>query len=186
MRILIISDTHGSLPEVQTVIERESKDKAIDLVLHAGDVLYHGLRNPLPGGYTPADLASYLSRLPDIRYVRGNCDSDVDQMVLEAKEMPRTALIQIGNLKIHMNHGDRMHEDERVQAAESEGADLTISGHTHVSVLKRSANQIVLNPGSTALPKDGTKSYALLADGWIQLKAVDDRRILASIEIGAD
>lgn len=186
MKILILSDTHGSLPEVKTIVERESRETPIDLYLHAGDVLYHGPRNPLPGGYTPADLATFLSQLPDIRYVRGNCDSDVDQMVLEAETMPRTAWIQFGNVKIHMNHGDRMHEDERIQVAKSEQAHLTISGHTHRSVLKRQDSVIVLNPGSTTLPKDGTASYAVLDGGWIQLKAVQDGRILASIELFPD
>ncbi|HHU12220.1 MAG TPA: phosphodiesterase [Clostridiaceae bacterium] len=184
MKTLIISDTHGSLPEIETIFAREHTAEApLDFVLHSGDVLYHGPRNPLPKGYTPADLARFFSELPVIRYVRGNCDSDVDQVVLESGEMPKEQFVRIGSRLIYLTHGEHTSEQQRVSRARSKGATIAVSGHTHASVLKRTDGVIVLNPGSTVMPKDGTASYALLTDDTIYLKSVSDGRILASIPL---
>lgn len=180
MKALIISDTHGSLAEVKTIVERESP---LATIIHAGDVLYHGPRNPLPKGYTPADLATFLQSLKNIVYVRGNCDADVDQMVLGLSEMPRERIVDLGSYRIYVCHGDRETATERLAAAKQGGAEIVVSGHVHISVLKREDGIVVLNPGSTTLPKDGTASYGLLDGHWLYLKAVRDGRILASIDL---
>lgn len=184
MKTLIISDTHGSLPEIETIFEREhTADAPIDLVLHSGDVLYHGPRNPLPSGYTPDDLARFLTGLPLIRYVRGNCDADVDQMVLESGDMPKELFVRVGACLVYLNHGEKETEQARINRARSKGANLVVSGHTHVAVLKKSDGVIVLNPGSTSMPKDGTASYAMLLDERVTLKAAADGKILASLSL---
>jgi putative phosphoesterase len=180
MRTLIISDTHGSLPDVEQVLRVCGP---VDRILHAGDVLYHGPRNRLPNGYTPKDLAEFLSGLEYISYVRGNCDAEVDRMVLGGVDMPEERLEQIGGLSIYLQHGHRMDETERVRRAKELGAKIAVSGHTHIAVLRMAGEVAVLNPGSTTLPKDNAKSFALLEDGWLFLRHAENGRIIAALDL---
>lgn len=180
MKVLFISDTHGSLAEVKTIVERESP---LSQIVHAGDVLHHRPRNPLLDGFTPADLAVYLTELNNVVYVRGNCDADVDQMVLGLSKMPREQIVDLGDYRVYVCHGDQQPEAASVVVAKYQGAQIVVSGHTHISVLKRERGVVVLNPGSTVLPKDGTASYGLLEGHWLYLKAVKDGRILASLDL---
>lgn len=157
-KIGIMSDTHGSYPAWAAALRLFGDPEAI---LHAGDVLYHGPRNPLPSGYTPADLANAMRDYPGrLLITRGNCDAAVDQMVLNRKFLPCVSLEWRGK-KILMMHGDNFPLFR--QAALDGKADLAISGHTHVASVIREKGTVFLNPGSTTLPKGKDLASAAIA-----------------------
>ncbi|MDL2298612.1 phosphodiesterase [Synergistaceae bacterium OttesenSCG-928-D05] len=147
-KIGIMSDTHGSLPAWRKALDRFGD---VEAILHAGDVLYHGPRNTIPGGYTPADLADAMRAYQGtLMIARGNCDADVDQMVLNRPLSPYVTLWW-QEKKILVMHGDNFALFR--QLALDFKADLAISGHTHIASLIRENGTIFLNPGSTTLPK---------------------------------
>lgn len=178
MRIGIISDTHGSLTGFEQALGYLGR---LDLLVHAGDVLYHGPRNPLPEGYNPAGLAERLHQLPTpLILVKGNVDADVDDWVLPYP-LPPYALIQDGSIRIVACHGFQHGSDEeRVAFAKRFGARLLISGHTHQPVLAETDRVILLNPGSVSLPKQDPKepTFALLEKGVLQVRSLRDGRVL--------
>lgn len=149
MRILVLSDTHGSLEATRRVFESAGE---VDLVFHLGDVLYHGPRNPIPHGYDPMGLAEFLKGKRVI-YVRGNCDADVDLMVLGLQEVSRMAMEYFGNLKVFLLHGDQLEEMDAVSFAKEHGCQAVLFGHTHVPTLEEREGVLFLNPGSPSLPK---------------------------------
>ena len=162
MKLVIASDIHGSAQwcaEVLRFIESVAPDK----VLLLGDLLYHGPRNPLPDGYAPAEVAAMLNPLAEsIVAVRGNCDAEVDQMMLDFPCMADFTWIVDGDQQLYCTHGHLWAPDNL--PALPEGTAF-VYGHFHV---KR--NEIVdgvrlFNPGSAAIPKDGTHSVGLYDDG---------------------
>lgn len=178
MRIGIISDTHGSLTAFEKVMAHLQD---IDLLIHAGDVLYHGPRNPLPEGYNPATLAERLHALaiPHI-LVKGNVDADVDDWVLPYP-LPPYALVQNGNLRIVVYHGFQHNSvEEKVAFGQRFHARVLIQGHTHQPVLTETNGVILLNPGSVALPKQESKepTFAWMDDEVIQIRSLRDGGVL--------
>lgn len=159
MKIGVISDTHGGLDSTLVALNYLTN---CDYIIHCGDVLYHGPRNDLPKDYNPRILAEILSEMDNIYYVRGNCDSDVDEMVTKQDIGQKSRLLTLGEKKIYVVHGYEETEEERIQKAMEVGADILISGHSHVKVLRKESGLIILNPGSTTIPKDGVKSLALI------------------------
>lgn len=144
----VMSDTHGSLSAWNAALKLFSDS---EVVLHAGDVLYHGPRNPLPTGYTPADLASAIrAHEGKLLIARGNCDAEVDQMVLD-RRFPSSVKLEWHGKQILMMHGDNFPLFR--QQALDQKVDLAISGHTHIASVVREGRTIFLNPGSTTLPK---------------------------------
>ncbi|HCZ06338.1 MAG: uncharacterized protein PWP37_520 [Thermotogota bacterium] len=151
MRLIIISDTHGSLSAWKRV---ETFVKEADDAIHLGDVLYHGPRNPIPEGYNPGELANVLRETP-LTFVRGNCDADVDLMVLGRDDMPRRVLKSMGNLRVFCLHGDADLE-KAVELSIAEGWHVIAYGHTHIPEIRLLERGIYLfNPGSLSLPKGG-------------------------------
>lgn len=159
MKIGVMSDTHGSLVYFEKALETLSD---CDVLLHAGDVLYHGPRNDLPTGYNPKGVISKINKLDNILIARGNCDADVDQMVINHPIQGPYVLSQFGETRILINHGYVDSKEETIKKAKSMGADILILGHTHVKELYVDENLIVINPGSTSIPKDGTHSVATI------------------------
>ncbi len=159
MKIGVMSDTHGSLVYFEKALEVLS---GCDILLHAGDVLYHGPRNDLPEGYNPKGVISKINELDNILIARGNCDADVDQMVINHPIQGPYVLSQFGETRILINHGYIESKEETIKKAKSMGADILILGHTHVKELYVDENLIVINPGSTSIPKDGTHSVATI------------------------
>lgn len=173
----VLSDTHGSLPAWKKALERFGP--GVRTVLHAGDVLYHGPRNSIPGGYTPADLASAVNEFVSdggrVFISQGNCDASVDRMVLDPAIEYFIALKWRGK-KILMMHGDNF--PLLRQMALDGGAALAISGHTHVASLVRERGTIFLNPGSTTIPKGrDPASAALLDDEGIRILTLDGKEL---------
>lgn len=144
----VLSDTHGSFPAWQAALALFGP---VDAVLHAGDVLYHGPRNAIPRGYTPADLAEAINNYKGTLLIaRGNCDAAVDQMVLKPMLAPYVSAWWNGK-KILMMHGDNF--PLLRQMAFDNDVDLAITGHTHIGSVVRERDTIFLNPGSTTIPK---------------------------------
>ena len=155
----ILSDTHGSLPAWESALSLFNKT---DAVLHAGDVLYHGPRNTIPHGYTPSDLADAINSYKGtILIAKGNCDSEVDQMVLHPLLAAYVSIWWNGR-KIFMMHGDNFPLFR--QMALNSNVDLAISGHTHIASIVREKGTIFLNPGSTTIPKGKDPASAALVD----------------------
>ena len=159
MKIGVMSDTHGSLVYFEKALEVLSD---CDILLHAGDVLYHGPRNDLPEGYNPKKVISKINELDNILIARGNCDADVDQMVISHPIQGPYVLSQFGETRILINHGYVDSKEETIKKAKSMGADILILGHTHVKELYVDENLIVINPGSTSIPKDESHSVATI------------------------
>lgn len=179
MRIGVISDTHGSLKCFEEALAVLGP---CDLLLHGGDVLYHGPRNPLPEDYRPKELAEKINSMTNILFTRGNCDADVDQMVIKHPIQSPYVLTQLGSLKILASHGYTREKSEYIQMARNFQADIFIYGHTHVKELYREGEIIVLNPGSTALPKDGIRSVAVIEDHRIKLINVENQEVIKELD----
>lgn len=172
-RLGVLSDTHGSLPAWNKALTLFGPE--VKTVLHAGDVLYHGPRNSIPGGYTPADLAAAINDFAKhegrIFIAQGNCDAAVDKMVLDPEINYFVALNWKGR-KILMMHGDNF--PLLRQLALDSHVDLAITGHTHVASLVRESGTVFLNPGSTTIPKGrDPASAALLSAQGIQILTLD-------------
>jgi len=176
-KIGIISDTHGSLTTWKTVYQNFFK--SADLILHCGDVLYHGPRNPLPVGYNPAELARDLNALTTpLVIVKGNCDAEVDQMVLDYP-MEVYFRLFLGDLRILVQHGHAPYLPAKVE----KGFNLLISGHTHLPVIKKEDGLIRLNPGSPSLPKDDEKTptIALIEENQISLWNIESKEKIETV-----
>ena len=159
MKIGVLSDTHGSLPYLEKALDTLSD---CDMLLHLGDVLYHGPRNNLPEGYNPKAVIDIINNLDNITIARGNCDADVDQMVIKHTIESPFVHKKIDNISVLMDHGYKQPREEMVKKARELGVDILIQGHTHVKELFVDKDIIILNPGSTSIPKDGTHSVATI------------------------
>lgn len=161
MTLLIASDLHGSARYARVLQELFNQHQASRLLL-LGDLLYHGPRNPLPEEYSPPEVIEILNSMREkILAVRGNCEAEVDQMVLQFPVMAEYAVIFEQETTVYATHGHHIGQEWPPLAQ----GDVLLSGHTHIGK-EEFANGIVrLNPGSIALPKDGNHSYMLLRQG---------------------
>ena len=178
MKIGVISDTHGSLHFFEKALEVLSD---CDRIIHAGDVLYHGPRNDLPGGYNPKGLAEKINTMTNIYIAKGNCDSDVDQMVINQPLQHPGMLLEFNDKKIFVTHGYIESNMAMIYRAKEINADIVISGHTHIKELFKDENLVVLNPGSTSLPKDGSRSCAIIYDEKIELIDIEHNSIISTL-----
>ena len=180
MILLIASDIHGS-EKAALELKKKYDDLNPDLVVLLGDLLYHGPRNDLPEGYAPKKVITILSAMKNkIMAVRGNCEAEVDQMVLPFSCLSQSGLIFADGKKIFLTHGHIFSMDNH-----PEGMDVFMQGHTHLPVLeKREDGIIYLNPGSVSIPIGGNPpSYALWRDCEIQLRELYSDRVMASLEM---
>ncbi len=179
MKIGVISDTHGSVDAWERAINGPFRD--MDLIIHAGDILYHGPRNPFPQGYKGNDLADAInsSKIP-ILVTKGNCDSAVDQAVLRVPIQTPYLFLQLEGLRIMATHGDDLSDEDMVNLAEQYGVKLLIHGHTHVPRLLIRKGHIILNPGSPSLPKqeDSIPTVAVVEGDTIRIVSLDTNEII--------
>lgn len=159
MKIGVMSDTHGSLLYFNKAMNYL---KDCDILLHGGDILYHGPRNPIPEGYNPGELFEEINKLENLIIAKGNCDSDVDQMVLNHPIQNSYVVSQFGEVRIILTHGYIDSKEEMIKRAKALNGDILIFGHTHVKELFVDENLIVMNPGSTTLPKDGSHTVGII------------------------
>lgn len=160
MKIMAAADIHGSAFYCDKLLRRYEKEKP-DKLLLLGDILYHGPRNELPKDYNPKTVISELNkRKNQILCVRGNCDSEVDQMVLEFPVMAEYAILELNGRAFYATHGHVYHENHMPPMKKG---DVLVYGHTHVPMAKAQGPFYVLNPGSVSLPKGGNPpTYAIL------------------------
>ena len=168
MKLMFASDIHGSASYCRKMLEAYQKEKAGRLIL-LGDILYHGPRNDLPKQYAPKEVAALLNReKEEICAVRGNCEAEVDQMVLEFPVMADYCIIIEGKHTIYATHGHIFHEKNLPPL---KAGDILIHGHTHVLRAEDKGNYILLNPGSVSIPKEGNPpTYGILEDSVFQVK----------------
>ncbi|MFH1149338.1 MAG: phosphodiesterase [Actinomycetota bacterium] len=165
MRIGLISDTHGD-PTAWDAAMRVLGP--VDLITHAGDVLYHGIFNPITETYRPRHLAEILNGLTTpMVHARGNCDSEVDQLALDNHILSDFAWVSHEGVRILVTHGHKYPEEDLVLMAHRAGAQVLHVGHTHVPVIKDMDHVVVFNAGSCAVPKQegGFATVGLLEDG---------------------
>ncbi len=168
MKLLIASDLHGSVPSCEALLNRYEAEGARRL-LFLGDLLYHGPRNRLPDGYDPKGVIPLLNGMKrHLLCVRGNCDAEVDQMVLEFPILSDSLLLEFDGRRIFATHGHIYNKDNPPALCEG---DVLLHGHTHIPVLQRLESFTLLNPGSVTLPKGGCeKSYMIYENGLVTLK----------------
>ena len=156
--LLICSDIHGDALSAEKIINAFERHNAERLVI-LGDILYHGPRNDLPENYAPKRVIEILNRYKDkILAVRGNCDAEVDQMVLDFPILADYAFIERDGLRIFATHG---HVFNKNSCAQLRSGDVLLHGHTHVPVAESfGENFYYVNPGSVSIPKENSpKSY---------------------------
>ena len=163
MKILIASDIHGSAKYCKMLLSAFQNEKA-DKMLILGDILYHGPRNDLPENYAPKEIIAMLNPLKDkLLCVRGNCDTEVDQMVLDFPILADYAVIPIKNKLLYATHGHKF--NPQTPPPLSKG-DILINGHTHVPKCENIGDFVYMNCGSVSIPKENSAhSYMVLEDG---------------------
>lgn len=153
MKYLIASDIHGSAYFCKKMIEAFELENA-DKILLLGDILYHGPRNDLPKEYAPKQVIELLNNLKNrILCVRGNCDTEVDQMVLEFPILADYCLISYNSTTVFATHG---HKFNSSNIPPLKRGDILLNGHTHVPKCERIENIIYMNPGSVSIPKNNS------------------------------
>ena len=172
MKWMIASDIHGSALYCREMLDRFREEKAERLLL-LGDLLYHGPRNDLPEEYAPKEVIGLLNaHASELVCVRGNCEAEVDQMVLSFPVMAEYALLPAGTHLIYITHGH--HAGENCPPLLKKG-DILLCGHTHVPVCHEYEQYTYLNPGSVSIPKEGSARSYMTFDGSTFLwKTLDD------------
>ena len=163
MKLMVASDIHGSAFYCRKLMESYREEKAEKLIL-LGDLLYHGPRNALPKEYNPPAVIEMLNEIADeILCVRGNCDSEVDQMVLNFPILSDSLLLWLNGHLVYCTHGHIYHTEALPKL---HPGDVLIHGHTHVKGMKDYGTYKWINPGSVSIPKDGTEhSYLIYENG---------------------
>lgn len=153
MKLFICSDIHGSLFYCQKMLDSYKNEKA-DRILILGDILYHGPRNDLPKDYNPKAIIELLNPLKEeILCVRGNCEAEVDQMVLDFPVFADYCIINDNNTTIFASHGHIYNENNLPPLKKG---DILLNGHTHVPKCTEHENYIYMNPGSVSIPKENS------------------------------
>ncbi len=173
MKFLIASDIHGSAYWCRELIKKYSEERADRLVL-LGDLLYHGPRNDLPREYAPKEVIAMLNPMKnDIYCVRGNCEAEVDQMVLEFPVLADYAILDIGKTAVYMTHGHTYNENKLPPMHDG---DILLHGHTHVPKCVEHKDYVYMNPGSVSIPKeDSHHGYMTLENGVFLWKDFEGR-----------
>ena len=183
MKWLIASDLHGSAYWTARLLDAFRTEGAHRLLL-LGDLLYHGPRNDLPRDYAPKQVIAMLNPLaPQILCVRGNCEAEVDQMVLEFPVLADYALLPEGERLIFATHGHRFHMDHPPKL---QPGDILLHGHTHIPACVEGPVFTYLNPGSVSIPKESSPhSILLLEDGRFQWKDLEDGHVFQTWSMSA-
>ena len=168
MKLMIASDIHGSAYYCLEMLDAMKKE-CPDRLLLLGDILYHGPRNDLPLEYEPKKVIKMLNEVKEKLFcVRGNCDTEVDQMVLDFPIMADYALLELNGKTFYATHGHVYNQNNLPPLCQG---DILIHGHTHVLKAEQMDGYILLNPGSVSIPKEGNPpTYAVLEDGIFSIK----------------
>ena len=175
MKCMIASDIHGSAYYCEKMLECFEFEGA-DRLLLLGDLLYHGPRNDLPKDYNPKKVIKMLNDYKDkLLCVRGNCDTEVDQMVLEFPIMADYCILTIGSHIIYATHGHHFHEDNPPALQKD---DILLCGHTHIPKYKEHTSYIYMNPGSISIPKENSHNgYMIMENSVFEWKDLNSKLI---------
>lgn len=180
MKIMFASDIHGSAYYCRRMLEAYETSGAHRLVL-LGDILYHGPRNDLPEGYAPKEVIAMLNPLKDQIYaVRGNCDTEVDQMVLQFPILADYGLFVLEGRTFYATHGHVFNPDHLPPV---KAGDILLYGHTHVLKAEHIGAEgvgeiTVINPGSVSIPKEGNPpTYGILEDGVFRIMTFEGETV---------
>lgn len=181
MKLIIASDIHGSAyycRKLTKVFEKENADRLLLL----GDILYHGPRNDLPKDYAPKEVIEMLSPLKDkIFCVRGNCDTEVDQMVLPLPILADYCVLALNDRIIYASHG---HIYNQTNLPPLQKGDILLNGHTHVPKCTENEDFVYMNSGSVSIPKENSPhSYMLFENGTFYWKNIENGEIYNSYSI---
>ena len=182
MKWMIASDLHGSAYYCRKMLEAFEREGADRLFL-LGDLLYHGPRNDLPREYAPKEVIPLLNgKKEKLLCVRGNCDADVDQMVLEFPVLADYAVLPVGQRLIYATHGHIYHVKNLPPLAPG---DVLLHGHTHVPAwTKFGQGNLYLNPGSVSIPKENSPhSYMTLEENTMQWKELESSAVFHELTL---
>ena len=162
MKLLIASDIHGDIRAARAVVDEYRRSGADRLVL-LGDLLYHGPRNDLPKDYAPKEVITLLNSVKDeLLCVRGNCDTEVDQMVLDFPILADYAFIEADGVRMFVTHGHKFNLDDLPPLKSGE---VLVHGHTHVRAMVEFGDKnLYVNPGSISIPKENTPRGCVMFD----------------------
>ena len=179
MKLVFASDIHGSAYYCAKLLEQYQNEQADKLIL-LGDILYHGPRNALPKEYAPMEVAQMLNaHKQEILCVRGNCDSEVDQMMLEFPILADYCIVPVGEKIIFATHGHHFNE---ASLPKLKKGDILLNGHFHIPACTDHGDYIYMNPGSVTCPKEDTAhGYILLEDGAFTWKTLEGEKYMEYI-----
>ena len=170
MKLMIASDIHGSSYYCRKMIEAYRQEEA-DRLLLLVDLLYHGPRNNLPRDYNPKEVISMLNEIKnELLCVRGNCDTEVDQMVLDFPILAEYCLLELDGRTIFATHGHNFNPDNLPMLKEG---DILLNGHTHIPANQNMGTYTYMNPGSISIPKEGSAHGYMIYDGEFRWRSLD-------------
>ncbi len=173
MKLMIASDLHGSAYYTRLLLEAMDREQP-DRLLLLGDLLYHGPRNDLPREYAPKKVIEMLNaRKTQILCVRGNCEAEVDQMVLEFPVLSEFGVVFADGLTLYMLHG---HKNLDIPVMPG---DILLCGHTHVPAVRKDGEHYDVNPGSVSIPKEGScHGYMILENRQLRHVSLEGENTL--------
>lgn len=171
MKLMIASDIHGSSFFCEKLIEAYKREGA-DKLLLLGDILYHGPRNDLPKEYAPKKVIAMLNEMKEeLLCVRGNCDTEVDQMVLEFPVLAEYAIFDLDGTMAFVTHGHNFNPKNLPMLKKG---DVLLNGHTHIPAFDRHEDYTYVNPGSVSIPKEGSAhSYMIYENKTFTFKTLE-------------
>lgn len=177
MKLVIASDIHGSAYYCRKLMEAYERERGDKLIL-LGDLLYHGPRNDLPKEYAPKEVLAMLNeRKEEILCVRGNCDTEVDQMVLKFPILADYGFFYERGHMIFLTHGHVYHEEHLPMLKKG---DILLHGHTHVPVCRVHEEYVYMNPGSVSIPKEGSRhGYMIYEEGEFHWKDLEGEEYMS-------
>lgn len=184
MKVGIISDTHGCVETWKKVFNTYFQDA--DLIIHAGDVLYHGPRNNIPAEYNPNQLAESLNNCPiPIITACGNCDAEVDGMVLNFPIQSPYTYLMLNGLRIVVTHGHNLTDKTKQELAHRLKTNIFVTGHTHIAAMEKINGIIYVNPGSPGMTKrsDGLGTIAWINDNKVEILEIAAGQPLLSVDL---
>jgi putative phosphoesterase len=180
MKLLIASDIHGDAVCCQAMLDAFAREQAEKLLI-LGDILYHGPRNDLPKEYAPKEVIAMLNPLAEsIICVRGNCDGEVDDMVLDFPVLAEYAIISDNSLGSNIIFATHGHHYNASKLPKLKMGDILLHGHTHVPTFEKVDGIFVVNPGSVSIPKENSEHSYIIFENSEFIRKTLEGEILSS------